>query len=251
MAAVKTEGLNPIDRLMERASRALEKTQYFEAERFSKDALNKAHAASDFERMARIILPLQEARRQKRQLAVDSKWIMVFSDPRQLRDFAPELPAGCYLMQPPLLGVDARNLRDEADSRGVPILVICREPLTKDLKWPVVSVGRVSIRTRVDPPVALTRVEKSVTKDAYTGEPLPTAQWFEAAAEAIGDSAIAKIKPEEPAAWRVDDLMSWLEAHPDHEKLHQRLEDACRQAMAENLPEEMRHRPPSDDLFSF
>ena len=252
--SVKTEGQNPIDRLMERASRALVDTSYFEAERLAKDALAKAHAASDFERMARIILPLQEARRQKRQLAVDAGnagAVMVFTDPRFLRDAAAQLPAGCYLLQPPLLGVDARNLREEFTHRNIPALVLCREPLTKDLKWPVVSVGRVSLRTRIAPHIELAREEKSVSKDSYSGEPPPPISWFESAAEAIGDAAILKIKPEDPAAWRVDDLMNYLDAHPDHEKLHQRLEENCRQAIAEDLPENMRHRPVDDNPYSF
>ncbi len=249
--AVKAEGQNPIDRLMERASRALEKTQYFEAERFCKDALRRAHEAADFERLARICMPLQEARRQKRQLAVDSGLVMVFSDPRQLRGVGHDIMPGCYLLQPPLLGVDARNLRDEADSLNVPVFVLCREPLTKDLKWPVVAVGQVSVRTRVDTPVPLTRNEKSVSRDDYLGLPPPTTQWFESTAEAMGDWAIAKLKMDEPAAWRVDDLVRYLEAHPDHEKLHQRLEEACRKAMTEELPEGQLHRPMGDDPFSF
>ncbi len=249
--AVKAEGQNPIDRLMERASRALVKMQYFEAERFCKDALRRAYEAADFERLARICMPLQEARRQKRQLAVDSGLVMVFSDPRQLRGVGHDIMPGCYLFQPPLLGVDARNFRDEADSLNVPVFVLCREPLTKDLKWPVVAVGQVSVRTRVDTPVPLTRNEKTVSRDDYQGLPLPTTQWFEAAAEAMGDWAIAKLKMDEPAAWRVDDLINYLGAHPDHEKLHQRLEEACRKAMTEELPEGQLHRPMGDDPFSF
>ena len=56
---------------------------------------------------------------------------------------------------------------------------------------------------------------------------------------------------DEPAAWRVDDLINYLGAHPDHEKLHQRLEEACRKAMTEELPEGQRHRPMGDDPYSF
>lgn len=233
---------------MERASRALERTRYFEAESVAKEALRKAHAASDFERIARIVLPLQEARRQKRQLAVDSGRRIVVSDLRMLAD---EIQPGCYLFQPPLIGADARNFREVADSQGSPVLVVCREPLTKDGKWPVVAVGQVSIRTRVEPPIPLARVDRSVTRDAYDGAIPPDASWFEATEEAIGDSAIVKIKHEDPAAWRVDDLVVLLDAHPSHEKLHQLLAEAARQAMHETLPEDMRHRPRADDLFKF
>ena len=248
---VKTEGHNPIDRLMERASVALEKTRYFEAERFCKDALGKAFAASDFERMARIILPLQEARRQKRQLAVDSGRAIVLGESDMMMAMVQNILPGCYLFQPPLIGLDARNFREEANAHGVPTLVLCREPMTKEGKWPLVAVGQVPIRTRVEPPFPLQRVEKGPTKDGYSGEPPPDMSWFERAAEALGDVAITKLKFDEPAAWRVDDLMEFLSVHPDHEKLHQRLEEACRQAAVENLTEEQRHRPAATDAFGF
>jgi hypothetical protein len=242
------KGVSQIDRMMERASAALEATRYFEAERLASTALRRAHAASDFERMARIVLPLQEARRQKRQLAVDSGGRYIVSTSWR-GDMAP----GCYLFQPPQIGADARAFREAADAHQVPVFVVTREPLTRDGKWPVVAVGVVSVRTRVDPPIPLERIETTITRDRYDGvtyEP-PPAPWFEAAAEAMGDAAIAKLKPEDPAAWRVDDLIEFLDAHPDHEKLHQRLADNCRLAMNEDLPEGRRHRPKVEDPFSF
>ena len=60
-----------IDDLMESASAALAATRYFEAERLAWQALGAAHSAKDFERMGRIALPLQEARRQRYQQALD------------------------------------------------------------------------------------------------------------------------------------------------------------------------------------
>ncbi len=64
-------GPHPIDELMERASLALARTDYFGAERTCLRAIARAVAASDWERAARMCLPLQEARRQKRMLAID------------------------------------------------------------------------------------------------------------------------------------------------------------------------------------
>ena len=119
--------------------------------------------------------------------------------------------------------------------------------------YPVVAVnGTVSVRTRVDPPVKLERVETVITRDAIdeASEP-PPVSWFENAAESLGDAALARLKADEPAAWRVDDLMGYLDCHPDHEKLHQRLADECRSAMTQPLPEGRRHRPLLDDPFSF
>lgn len=246
-----------VDRLMERASAALEKMHYFEAERLALRALVRAHGRFDFERMSRIVLPLQEARRQKRQLAVESGWRALLASMAEL-GAAREVPMpGCYLLQPPLIAADARGLREAADAAGVPVLVVTREPLTLEGKWPVVAVGPgaaggVSVRARVDPPVSLERVEGRVTKDSYgQGWELPRAEWFEGAAEAMGDAAIAKLRAEDPAAWRVEELMEYLDAHPDHEKLHQRLEENCRLAMMEPLPEGRRRRPMVDDPYSF
>jgi hypothetical protein len=249
-AKLSAKGGSSIDKLMDRASRALEATKYFETERLAAEALRRAHAASDFERMARIILPLQEARRQKRQLAIDAgrRFLVNSIDSR-----GGGIDPGCYLFQPPLIAADVRSFREMADAKGIPILAITREPLARDGKWPVVAVGAVSVRTKVEPPWHLERVESSITKDNVDGVTVgpPPVEWFEAAAEAMGDAVIAKLKPEDPAAWRVDDLMEFLDAHPDHEKLHQRLADNCRQAMTETLPEGRRHRPTVDDPYSF
>lgn len=239
-----------IDRLMERASVALEATRYFEAERLALQGLRRSYDAGDFETMARVLLPLQEARRQKRQQAVESGRRVVVSDLRTLGDIAP----GCYLVQPPLLGIDGRSLRETADGMQAPVLVIAREPLTRDGKWPVVSVTEgLSLRVKVEPPRPMTRVETSKTKDemGLPGAEAPPREWFEAAEEAIGDVGLAKLKSEEPAAWLVDDLMRYLDAQPSHEKLHQRLAEECRRASTENLPEEERHRPPLSDPFEF
>jgi hypothetical protein len=235
---------------MERASRALEKTDYFLAERLCMEAIAQAHTVHDFERMARIVLPLQEARRQKRQLAVDlSEGIIAVAGDLSIippdPDMHPPAP-GVYLFQPPLVGAQARTFRELADSVDVPVFVLTREPMTRDGLWPVVSVGATTARIRIPPPLlppprTIVRQETGgggMTRDNLrpgneAGIPLA---WFEDAAERLGDSAIAKVRPDDFAAWRVQDLLEALEACPFHEKLHQRLEEACHQAAREPLP---------------
>lgn len=255
VAKAGTKGGSPIDKLMERASRALESTDYFQAERLAARALDRAHANHDFEHMARIALPLQEARRQKRQLAIDSG-LRVLSGSLAMASGELGIEPGCYLFQPPVIAADVRLFREVADSKGIPVLAIAREPLTREGKWPVVAVGgpggSVSVRARVAPPWPLERVEGAITKDKVKdGASPPDVEWFESAAEAMGDAAIARLRPEDPAAWRVEDLLEFLDAHPDHEKLHQRLAENCRQAMNEPLPEGKRRRPMVDDPYSF
>lgn len=258
-----------IDSLMERASRALTGREYFAAERLCLEALELAHKACDYERMARICLPLQEARRQKRDLAADAAARgAIFPVDDELP--APgALRAGCYLVRPPRVGLDGRMLRELADRREVPVIVVVREPRTRAGLWPVVALGPVTIRAQIAPPLppppplppqppsagrrgSKARRGSPAAQDARH-EPhapvdddriLPRVEWFLDAAERLGDAALAGLNPARPVLGRVEDLLVRLAAHPDHEKLHQALEAACRDAA--RLPERDRRLPAAD-----
>jgi len=238
---------NPVDDLMERASTALANTEYFAAITLAEKAMRKARRADDFDRVARIALPLQEARRQIRQQAMDaSKTVHLITDSAQV---PAKIKPGCYLVAPPLIGLDASTLAEMGLRKKVPVVAIAREPLTRAGLWPVVAVSSVSVRTRLAPPIPLERVETNMTKDEFTGEiPVP---WFEAACEALGESAVATVPPTEPAAWRVDDLLERIDALPFHENLYQHLHAAARRAITEPTPDEPRRRPQINDPYSF
>lgn len=248
-------GSHPIDELMERASVALARTDYFGAERACLRAARKALSAGDWERVARVCLPLQEARRQKRLLAVDAAaagpGVRVISSPRG----ADPAVAGCYLFQPPLIALDARRFREAADERGVPVFVLTREPMTRGGDWPVVAVeGQLSIRVRLRPPAGVAPAAGGMSAACPTGDesagPVPL-EWFTAAGEALGDAAIGKLNPEDPPAHRALDCLDFLDAFPDHEKLHQRLEFESRRAASGPPPVMLRRRPAVVDPFSF
>lgn len=238
--------VNAIDRLMERASQALAGTDYFEAEALCVRALEKARRANDFDRVSRIALPLQEARRQIREQAADRGLVRLVERPG---DVPEPLEPGCYLVQPPLIGLDARTLGQLGLRRRVPLVALAREPLTRDGRWPIVAVSEVSVRAKVETPVPIERVESRMSKDDYGGP--VSVEWFIDAYERLGDAGIASVNPSEPAAWRVDDLIERLGALPFHEKLHQALASAARQAMTEPLPEMPRRRPAVFDPHSF
>lgn len=238
---------NPIDVLMERASGALSATRYFEAASDALNALRRARRQDDFERMARICLPLQEARRQIRLLGAEAAGgrVAVVS---HAADVPRPLSAGCYLIQPPMIGADARVLRQMAYRARVPVSVLAREPLTRKKMWPIVGVGEISVRVQVAPPEDLERVEDRITKDAFDGV-VPVA-WFEGAGEALGDSAISKVDESLHPHWKVDELMEALDAVPEHERLHQALAEACRGAVG--VPTPKGRRPSAmDNPFSF
>jgi hypothetical protein len=141
-----------------------------------------------------------------------------------------KLKPGCYLVQPPLVGAEARRLRLTAMEREVPIAVVCREPTTATKLWPIVAIspGAAPLRTKIKPP-----------KD----QKKPDIAWFAGALEALGDSALADIDPELELERRIDLLMIQLDAHPDHELLHQALADACRKAQHLPPPAAPRARP--------
>lgn len=250
MAVVKSKDAARIDELMDRASEQLVARQYFDAEVACADALQRAYAIGDYERMARILLPLQECRRQKRDLARDARAVF---------RVAGEMPSGralkrgCYLVEPPRVGLDGRLLREEADRRKIPVIVVVREPTTRAGLWPVVAIGPVTIRTRVpQPDPATSKPRRSRRIGAPGADPLqglPDPDWFLRACETIGDSAMAQIADESVPSVRVQALFDRLQSHPDHEKLHQGLEAACRDAARIALaPPKIRRPRPIEQL---
>ncbi|HYE62784.1 MAG TPA: hypothetical protein VD997_12380 [Phycisphaerales bacterium] len=235
-----------IDQLMERASSALGATNYFEAETLCLKALTRCAAANDFDRMARICLPLQEARRQKREEAVDSGRCMIIQSLPKRSD---PIEPGCYLLEPPLIGIEAVTMRELCDRRKVPALVLCREPRTSAGKWPIVGVSGTDreslvVRVQVEPPTEFDLPDNRQQQQPRQG---PAPSWFVRTQEALGDAAIAKIKPDLPPDWRAMDLFEMLRAVPDHEKLIQALMAACELAAKSPLSEKPRRRAVFDD----
>lgn len=227
-----------IDELMERASHALYKTDYFDAQSLCLKAMKAAHRARDFDRMGRICMPLQEARRQLRHLATDTQRVTLVTAPLSASE---TYEAGCYLVAPPMVGVESRAVRELLARKKVPSLVLCREPTMSTGQWPLVAVAEsdaspfpLVVRVRLAPPAGET----------------PDIAWLLAAQEALGDAAIAKVNPRWPADHRVEDLLEWLDAVPDHEKLSQALQATCFEAAGAPASIKARRRGMKDP-FSF
>ncbi len=209
MATVKSTSVTS---LMTKAQQALARNHWFEAERMCTRALDMARGEGDFNLMARIVLPLQEARRQRMQLALDSKKIVIVDEPSVEER---KIEVKCYLVQPPLVGADARRMRLLALEREIPAMFLCREPKTQLGLCPVVAIGQVTVRTRIDPP-------KKWDK--------PDLAWYVAACEQLGDAAIETLDRTAEPARQVDALLERLDAIPDHEKLHQVFAEVCKEA---------------------
>jgi hypothetical protein len=206
-----------IDEISQKVRDALQRSAWFEAERLAMKALMMARAEQDFERMAGVAPLLWESRRQRMSAAMRGVKIKIVSEP-VTEDMKVE--RGCYLVQPPQVGSDARRLRLAAFTAEVPVIVLCREPLTRTKLVPVVAISPNStLRVKVDPPA------KSSAPDRA---------WFTAALQALGDAAIEALDPTLPVDRRIDSLVEDLDALPEHENLHLALEAACRQAHEES-----------------
>lgn len=240
-----------IDDLMEKASAALVSTDYFAAETLCLKAMQRAFLARDYERMARICMPLQEARRQRRQQAVQAGSTFMM---KTLPSRGMTLASGCYLLEPPVIGIEARVVRDWFARKRVPVFVIVREPKTSAGKWPLVGVGSwqaqpISVRVQVDPPEGFENLP--AWEQGETTRKGPPPSWFEHAQERLGDAAIQKVDPAWPADHRVEDVLEYLEAVPEHEKLVQLLERTCREALVALASPLPRRRAQINDPFGF
>lgn len=116
---------NPIDTLMEQASQKLAAMEYLDAEQLCLSALAAAKAAGDFDRYSRIVLPLQEARRQRRQIAADAG-VAVLGEPRRTADQILDAHRqGCLLLiDPPYSADDEAAIRRLAAERKLYIEVL-------------------------------------------------------------------------------------------------------------------------------
>lgn len=113
--------VNPIDEIMERASVLLGEMAYSEAEKLCVEALGKAKAVGDFDRYARILLPLQETRRLRRQGAVETGTFLV-TEKMEVEALLERYPAGCLFLVGDIYGEDeVTKVRKAAFDRGLKV----------------------------------------------------------------------------------------------------------------------------------
>ncbi len=203
-----------IDELIEKAAGALRRKRFFESERLSSKALGLARQEGDFARMAKVVPVLRDARWGRYAQALDVGTLTIIAEPfpEQI-----QVKPGCYLVQPPLVGADARRLRLTALAAEVPVAVVCREPITALKTCPVVAISSgATVRIRINPPADIHH---------------PDLEWFAEAMVALGDAAIESIDPEQEIDRRIDGLLARLETVPEHDELHLCLLEACREAV--------------------
>ena len=220
---------------MDRASQALARMDYLACEGLCLEALAVARQAGDWPYYARILLPLQEARRQRRLIAADGPIRLGTSRQRSADHWLSSLRTGCLLLTRPHTAEDARRLADEASAERRHIELLLADNDLDDGAYRLVSYRGPAVACLVEAPPAAWRdiwlapgERPEPEADAQIEPGKSPADWFIDATETLGDAAIAHVPAAPGDVRRIGELEAMLQVVPDHEILHQRLGDAAR-----------------------
>ena len=219
-----------LDDIMERASNALSRMDYLTCETLCLDALALARSDANWADYARILLPLQEARRQRRMIAAQGIIRLGTSDlTGPAIDLLDQIQEGCIVLTQPHTADDADQLHHAARKQRLHVEVLLAVNPSDADTWRMQSfTGPAVACHRPAPPTPwreawLPAGTTPDLGDATTSLSATPADWFLDTAEALGDAALEQT-PEQ----RVETLEPLLAVAPDHEILHQRLADAAR-----------------------
>ncbi len=214
MTRKRMSKLEKIDALLGESRSALDASDAFKGERSALEAVLKSHDAQDYTRMGKGVELLRESRRAKREAALDAGFAGIID--AEVPESGPVDP-GYYLVRPPRVGVDGRALGEVADQSGNPVVVVVREPTTRDGRCPIVTIGPVTIRSKIGLP---------------EDEDAPSPDWVMDAVDELSEAAIEEMDQESRAIQRMDGLLDRVLAHPDGDSLHEALVEACTHAAA-------------------
>jgi hypothetical protein len=234
-----------LDAIMQQASEALVRGQYLACETLCLQALAEARQRGDWAYYARILLPLQEARRQRRIIASEGTIRLGTADLiGGVEQWLSMFDAGCIAVTHPHAVEQAHTLAQLARKQHRYVEVLFVDSDAAEDRWVVRTFAAPSAICEMNAPVApwLNRWI-SWPSDDVKASPLPPAtpaDWFLDACEALGDAVLAKADKVADLRQRVDLLEAALHVVPDHELLHQRLGDTARAMCSQNAP----HQPP-------
>jgi len=208
-----------LDDNMERASRALGDMDYLTCEALCLEALAEARRRRSFKYYARVLMPLQEAKRQRRMIASQGEVRLGTSDGGFDPDaWLADRQAGCIVLTRPFTAEDAKALVRGAREQKKFIEVLFADNAPDSAKWTLRSYDGPAVSCQVPAP--------------GSGRPpaQDPAQWFLDATERLGDAALSGVDETLTGEALILDLEARLRVFPDHELLHQRLAEAARGA---------------------
>ncbi|MFG0247650.1 MAG: hypothetical protein ACF8OB_02095 [Phycisphaeraceae bacterium JB051] len=214
---------------MDQASLLLVKMQYLEAEKLCEQALKQARERKLWAYLARITLPLQECRRQRRMIAAEGH-VVLGTD--HLGDNALsellQLDCGCVVFTGKDATGNALRLMQNIRKNSRHLLVLAAT-VTKS-QWTLHSAVQPILTITYPAPPAdwqhKTLEPGQWTEVTDSAWPTP-GDWFLDVLEKLGDQALKAIEPKDDTVKRVDALLASLQAVTDHEILHQQLAKAA------------------------
>lgn len=239
--------LQNVDSIMEQASLALMRMDYLDCEAHCLKALALTRQQQDWANYARVLLPLQETRRQRRMIAAEGVIRIGTADrdeqeQDQAEAWLEQMPnGGCMLVTQPYAADQAAKLARAAKAGNQYVEVLYADNATDASSWILRSFDEQiddgpAIECKIDAPPApwLNRWLNHNGAEHQTGEPNGSpgkpADWFLDACEALGDAALAQVPDMLDPLQRIKALEQCLGVVTDHEILHQRLWQAARKA---------------------
>ncbi len=218
-----------LDALMERASVALVGMDYLTCEDLCLEALAQARAEERWAYYARVLLPLQEARRHRRMIAAEGV-VRLGSTSLDLADpqlAAKEASPGCLVLTHPHTVADAATLVAHAREQHLFLEVLFCDNTTSDETWRVTSHdgSPVAVSLPAPPPAWRDRPLAWDQPPPPTARKTPSrpADWVIDAGEALGDAALSQVAGITAPAQRLVALEACLLTAPDHELILQHL----------------------------
>ncbi len=206
--------------IMEAASAKLVGMDYLACEALCLDALAAARQQEDWRLYARIVMPLQEARRQRRMNAADA--VIQLGTAEGFEPF----DAGCVVMCRPNTADDAQRFLNRARDENEHVEVLSADNAGDATTWNLRSFAGPDVSADVAaPPPGLRHAP--LHPDESNGTGVTPRHWFVRASEALGDAALAQVAAPPGSVERVEQLEAFITACGDHELLHQALADAA------------------------
>ena len=228
---------DPINAIMESASVDLAKMRYLACEAKCLEALRLARDAGRWGDYARILMPLQEARRQRRMIAADGLIRLGSGSlPGDVSDWLHESPASCILLTRPHGQREAISLVQQSRLNRMHVEVLLVDGFVSDDVWRLMSYSGPPVIVEVEAPLMAWRdvwMNRHIRRGGKSREPhvdakgRPPSGWFIDATEKLGDGALASVNQPIGSVERVAELERCLDVVTDHEILHQRLFDAA------------------------
>jgi len=222
-----------LDQIMETASEALVKMDYLKCESLCLQALGAARERGDWNYYARILLPLQEARRQRRIIAAEGEVRLGTTElDADLRRRLVTLSAGSVVLTRPCAAEEAHAMMEHLRSQQAYVEVLFADNEASDSTWVLRSFAGpvVSCVVKSPPKEWINRWLAPGDVAATPGGKTP-GDWVIDATESLGDAALKHADNTKGAA-RVEALEACLKVVTDHEIIHQRLAEAARQLSA-------------------